>query len=75
VLAEATGLSTRCADSYLRVLSAERDSFQGQLVHAQLRLGEWLAFVDLYSSFPARAAPPGHACTRQDGKNCAVRRH
>jgi NodT family efflux transporter outer membrane factor (OMF) lipoprotein len=36
------------ADSYLQVLSAERDLFQGQLVQAQLRLQELLAFVDLY---------------------------
>jgi len=36
------------ADSYLRVLNAERDLFQGQLAQAQLRLQELLAFVDLY---------------------------
>ena len=35
-------------DSYLQVLSAERDLFQGQLTQAQLRLQELLAFVDLY---------------------------
>ena len=51
-LARATRLSTLRyqggADSYLRVLSAERDLFQGQLTQAQLRLEELLAFVDLY---------------------------
>jgi NodT family efflux transporter outer membrane factor (OMF) lipoprotein len=51
-LAEATRLSTLRyqggADSYLQVLSAERDLFQGQLAQAQLRLQELLAFVDLY---------------------------
>jgi multidrug efflux system outer membrane protein len=36
------------ADSYLQVLSAERDLFQGQLAQAQLRLQELIAFVDLY---------------------------
>ena len=35
-------------DSYLQVLSAERDLFQGQLTQAQLRLQELLTFVDLY---------------------------
>ncbi|MGA2117096.1 MAG: efflux transporter outer membrane subunit [Bryobacteraceae bacterium] len=51
-LTETTRLSTlryqRGADSYLQVLSAERDLFQGQLALAQLRLQELLAFVDLY---------------------------
>ncbi|MGA2144054.1 MAG: efflux transporter outer membrane subunit [Bryobacteraceae bacterium] len=51
-LAETSRLSNlryqRGADSYLQVLSAERDLFQGQLTQAQLRLGELLAFVDLY---------------------------
>jgi NodT family efflux transporter outer membrane factor (OMF) lipoprotein len=51
-LAETTRLSTLRyrggADSYLQVLSAERDLFQGQLAEAQLRLQELLAFVDLY---------------------------
>ena len=51
-LAEATRLSTLRyqggADSYLQVLNAERDLFQGQLAQAQLRLQELLAFVDLY---------------------------
>ena len=51
-LAQATHLSTLRyqggADSYLQVLNAERDLFQGQLTQAQLRLQELLAFVDLY---------------------------
>ena len=51
-LTETTRLSTlryqRGADSYLQVLSAERDLFQGQLALAQLRLQELLSFVDLY---------------------------
>ncbi len=51
-LTETTRLSTlryqRGADSYLQVLSAERDLFQAQLAQAQLRLQELLAFVDLY---------------------------
>ena len=51
-LTEATRLSTLRyqggADSYLQVLNAERDLFQGQLTQAQLRLQELLAFVDLY---------------------------
>jgi multidrug efflux system outer membrane protein len=51
-LAEATRLSTLRyqggVDSYLQVLNAERDLFQGQLAEAQLRLQELLAFVDLY---------------------------
>ena len=51
-LTETTRLSTlryqRGADSYLQVLSAERDLFQGQLALAQLRLQELVAFVDLY---------------------------
>jgi multidrug resistance efflux pump len=50
-LARATRLSTLRyqggADSYLRVLSAERDLFQGQLTQAQLRLEELLACVYL----------------------------
>jgi multidrug efflux system outer membrane protein len=51
-LTETTRLSTLRyqggADSYLQVLSAESDLFQGQLAQAQLRLQELLAFVDLY---------------------------
>ena len=51
-LAETVRLSTLRyqggTDSYLQVLSAERDLFQGQLAQAQLRLQELLAFVDLY---------------------------
>jgi multidrug efflux system outer membrane protein len=51
-LAETSRLSNlryqRGADSYLQVLSAERDLFQGQLTQAQLRLAELLAFVDFY---------------------------
>jgi multidrug efflux system outer membrane protein len=51
-LTETTRLSTLRyqggADSYLQVLTAERDLFQGQLTQAQLRLQEVLAFVDLY---------------------------
>ena len=51
-LTEATRLSTLRyqggADSYLQVLNAERDLFQGQLALAQLRLQELIAFVDLY---------------------------
>ena len=51
-LTEATHLSTLRyqggADSYLQVLSAERDLFQGQLTQAQLRLQELVAYVDLY---------------------------
>ena len=51
-LTEATRLSTLRyqggADSYLQVLNAERDLFQGQLAQAQLRLQELLTFVDLY---------------------------
>ena len=51
-LTEATRLSTLRyqggADSYLQVLNAERDLFQGQLALAQLRLQELQAFVDLY---------------------------
>ena len=51
-LAETVRLSTLRyqggTDSYLQVLSAERDLFQGQLTQAQLRLQEMLAFVDLY---------------------------
>jgi multidrug efflux system outer membrane protein len=51
-LAETVRLSTLRyqggTDSYLQVLSAERDLFQGQLTQAQLRLQELLAFVDLY---------------------------
>ncbi len=35
-------------DSYLQVLDAERNLFQGQLALAQLRLGEVLSFVELY---------------------------
>jgi multidrug efflux system outer membrane protein len=35
-------------DSYLQVLDAERNLFQGQLALAQLRLGEALSFVELY---------------------------
>ncbi|HEY1207112.1 MAG TPA: efflux transporter outer membrane subunit [Bryobacteraceae bacterium] len=35
-------------DSYLQVLDAERNLFQGQLSLAQLRLGEVLSFVQLY---------------------------
>lgn len=35
-------------DSYLQVLDAERNLFQGRLVLAQLRLGELLSFVQLY---------------------------
>ena len=35
-------------DSYLQVLDAERNLFQGQLALAQLRLGEVLSFVQLY---------------------------
>jgi multidrug efflux system outer membrane protein len=35
-------------DSYLQVLDAERNLFQGQLALAQLRLGEALSFVQLY---------------------------
>jgi multidrug efflux system outer membrane protein len=35
-------------DSYLQVLDAERNLFQGQLTLAQLRLGETLSFVQLY---------------------------
>lgn len=37
-------------DSYLQVLDAERNLFQGQLVLAQLRLQELLSFVQLYRS-------------------------
>lgn len=51
-LAETTRLShlryQGGTDSYLQVLTAERDLFQGQLSQAQLRLEELLAFVDLY---------------------------
>jgi NodT family efflux transporter outer membrane factor (OMF) lipoprotein len=51
-LTEATRLSTLRyqggADSYLQVLNAERDLFQGQLTQAQLRLQELQAYVDLY---------------------------
>jgi len=35
-------------DSYLQVLDAERNLFQGRLVLAQLRLRELLCFVELY---------------------------
>jgi len=35
-------------DSYLQVLDSERNLFQGQLALAQLRLGEALAYVQLY---------------------------
>ena len=35
-------------DSYLQVLEAQRDLFQGQLTLAQLRLGETLSVVQLY---------------------------
>jgi multidrug efflux system outer membrane protein len=35
-------------DSYLQVLDAERNLFQGQLVLAQLRLGAMLNYVQLY---------------------------
>jgi NodT family efflux transporter outer membrane factor (OMF) lipoprotein len=51
-LRETTRLATRRyqggVDSYLQVLSAERDLFQAQLAQAKLRLQELLAFVDLY---------------------------
>jgi NodT family efflux transporter outer membrane factor (OMF) lipoprotein len=51
-LAETTRLSQlrykRGIDSYLQVLDAERNLFQGQLALAQLRLGEMLSFVELY---------------------------
>jgi multidrug efflux system outer membrane protein len=35
-------------DSYLQVLDADRNLFQGRLVLAQLRLQELLSFVQLY---------------------------
>jgi len=35
-------------DSYLQVLDAERNLFQGRLVQAQLRLQELLSYVQLY---------------------------
>jgi multidrug efflux system outer membrane protein len=35
-------------DSYLQVLDAERNLFQGRLVLAQLRLQELLSFVEIY---------------------------
>jgi len=51
-LEESTRLSTLRykggLDSYLQVLDAERNLFQGQLVLEQLRLAEMRSFVDLY---------------------------
>ena len=35
-------------DSYLQVLDAERNLFQGQLALARLRLQGMLSFVDIY---------------------------
>jgi len=35
-------------DSYLQVLDAQRNLFQGQLTLAQLKLGETLSVVQLY---------------------------
>ncbi len=35
-------------DSYLQVLDAQRDLFQGQLTLARLRLNEVLSVVELY---------------------------
>jgi multidrug efflux system outer membrane protein len=35
-------------DSYLQVLDADRNLFQGRLALAQLRLQERLSFVELY---------------------------
>jgi NodT family efflux transporter outer membrane factor (OMF) lipoprotein len=37
-------------DSYLQVLDAERNLFQGRLALAQLRLGELLSFVQVYKA-------------------------
>jgi len=37
-------------DSYLQVLDAERNLFQGRLALAQLRLGELLSFVQIYKA-------------------------
>jgi multidrug efflux system outer membrane protein len=51
-LTETTRLSTLRyqggRDSYLQVLDAERNLFQGQLAMAKLRLQEMLSFVELY---------------------------
>jgi multidrug efflux system outer membrane protein len=51
-LSETTRLSTLRyqggRDSYLQVLDAERNLFQGQLAMAKLRLQEMLSFVELY---------------------------
>lgn len=51
-LSETTRLSTLRyqggRDSYLQVLDAERNLFQGQLALAKLRLREMLSFVELY---------------------------
>lgn len=51
-LSETTRLSTMRyqggRDSYLQVLDAERNLFQGQLALARLRLQEMLSFVELY---------------------------
>jgi NodT family efflux transporter outer membrane factor (OMF) lipoprotein len=51
-LSETTRLSTLRyqggRDSYLQVLDAERNLFQGQLALAKLRLQEMLSFVELY---------------------------
>ncbi len=53
-LSETTNLSTLRykggLDSYLQVLDAQRNLFQGQLALARLRLNELLSFVQLYKA-------------------------
>ena len=53
-LTETTRLSTLRyqggRDSYLQVLDAERNLFQGQLALARLRLQETLWFVQIYKA-------------------------
>lgn len=53
-LSETTRLSTLRyqggLDSYLQVLDAERNLFQGRLALARLRLGELLSFVQVYKA-------------------------